>query len=421
MRIAFIDVTSWAFNIQSAYSMPLGGSQSALCYLSEQLTVLGHDVTLLNGCTQVSVSRGVTCAPLARASAALWKSLDVVVVQNWSKLARDLQAVVGKQTRLVLWTQHAHDQPAMRTLADPQFRDAHHAFVFVSDWQRRQYENAFALPSVPCSVLRNAIAPAFEQVVNNILPLPRHEGEWRSIHAACLDQAQTAGDIASAKRQPPVLAYTSTPFRGLETLIEVFPQIRAAVPGATLKVFSSMQVYQMAADQDRSRYGALYEKCRTTPGVEYIGSAPQPQLAQALREVSVLAYPNSFAETSCIAVMEAMASGCHVVTSDLAALPETTAGFASLVAMADPATYRERFVAATVAALTRLQDRHSQASATLAEQLKFIHEQCTWRHRAQQWHTWLTELCGSQHHCPPPHPQTARDRHIRPSIAAATG
>jgi glycosyltransferase involved in cell wall biosynthesis len=367
MQIAFVDYTSWNYTPATAYQAPLGGSQSALCYLSEQLALLGHDVRLFNGASQVSISRGVTVTPLAKVSAATWRELDVVVVQNWVKLGVELNRRLRPDARLILWTQHAHDQPAVRALRAPDFRRAHDAFVFVSEWQRNEYLNAFAIDANRTVVLRNAIGPAF----------------------ACQFLADEA--ILAAKSDPPVLAYTSTPFRGLDVLLDAFPQIRAAVPEVKLRVYSSMQVYQMSPERDAQQYGELYHRCRNLPGVQYVGSMPQPDLAKELRRVSVLAYPNHFAETSCIAVMEALASGCRVVTSNLGALPETTAGFAELIAHgASAETYRTEFAHAVIEALRQAIDVSQTSETSLRQQVQWINDHCTWKHRALEWHNWLS-------------------------------
>lgn len=367
MRIAFVDLTRWDYTAETPYTRPLGGSQSALCYLAAELACLGHQVYLFNATQHVGVSRGVTCAPLSKVSDATWKQIDVVVVQNWAKLAVDLRPRLGSHTRLLLWTQHADDQPAIRALADPRFRYAHDGFVFVSDWQRRRYQQQYGIEEQRSVVLRNAIAPPFEL------------------------QFQPGESVLDAKHSPLVLAYTSTPFRGLEVLVDVFPQIAAEVPGCSLRVYSSMQVYQMNADQDSAEFGALYDRCRSTPGIEYVGSLPQVRLAAALRGVALLAYPNTFAETSCISVMEAMASGCHVITSNLGALPETTAGFATLIPVSnDWSLYREQFVAATVQTLRQLTTNRTPSDLHLQNQVKHMNEQQTWKRRAYEWHSWLT-------------------------------
>lgn len=372
MRIAFVDITRWDYNVDSPYQRPMGGSQSALCYLAEELAKRGHQVCLFNSTSQVRVVRGVTCAPAARVSAGAWQDQDVVVVQNFADSAADIRPLLRTDAKLILWTQHAHDQPAMKGLLNPSLRDAHDAFVFVSDWQRQQFQNIFRIDPQKSAILRNAVSPVFEK-------------------AFAPDES-----ILAAKCRPPILVYTSTPFRGLNVLLAAFPLIREAIPNILLKVFSSMQVYQMTAEKDAAQYGALYERCRNTAGVEYVGSVPQPQLVGELRRTTLLAYPNHFAETSCISVMEAMASGCHVVTSHLGALPETSAGFGSLIPVGnDWQDYGRRFVGATIEVLQQFQEAPDRVESWLQKQVQEINADCTWRHRAEQWDEWLRELIAA--------------------------
>jgi glycosyltransferase involved in cell wall biosynthesis len=371
MRIAFATLSDAEFRVDSPYQIPLGGSESALCYLAEALAQQGHEVFLLNNVYEPAVSRDVQCLYAEPRVVKTLPPLDAFVIQNSTGWANAVRPLLAPTTRVVLWTQIGHDQLAMRVLRDPRERAAYDGIAFVSEWQRGQYVKHCGVDPQCSAILRNAIAPAFS-------------GLFR-------DDTSVVGQ----KTKPPSLAYTSTPYRGLGVLLDVLPDIRRAVPGTTLKVFSSMRIYQVADAADEAEFGHLYRKCRDMEGVEHVGVVPQPVLANELLSVALLAYPSTFAETSCIAVLEAMAAGCCVVTSDLAALPETTAGFARLVSMpgvAD-ADYRRNFVDATVEVLKQFTGSSADDVEThLRRQVNYVNESSTWTVRAHQWVEWLTAL-----------------------------
>jgi len=372
MIIAFADFTNRDYKVESAYQMALGGSESALCYLAEALAQQGQEVFLVNHTSAPGISRGVMCLPFEAVPVQLLQSLDALIVLNLAGQGMQLRSLMGDKTHLIFWTGHAHDQPAVQELQNPAERDVYDNFAFVSDWQRDRFQEHFGINLARSAVLRNAIAPSFCGLFPTESPILPH------------------------KSQPPVLAYTSTPFRGLDLLLEVFPKIRSAIPGTRLKVFSSMKVYQVSQTEDESDYGSLYRQCRETEGVEYIGSLPQPELARELQSVMLLAYPNTFAETSCIAVMEAMASGCWIVSSNLGALPETTAGFARLISIeSDWEVYKDRFVEETVQVLTKCIATDTTDSEThLRRQVEYVNSSYTWSVRAEQWVQWLSSLCA---------------------------
>jgi glycosyltransferase involved in cell wall biosynthesis len=368
MRIAFGDFCDWDFNAQTPEFMPLGGSQSAACYLAQALARQGHEVYFLTSTANPGRFGGVTCLSWSQTPPVILRGLrlDVFVNLLGGVNGRLMRGLLGPETRLILWTQHRMDQPAVQPLDFPAEREAYDAIVFASEWQRSEFLPRFSLSPERTAVMRNAVAPAF------------------------LDLFPDGQPILPQKTTPPVLAYTSTPFRGLHLLVAAFPAIQAQVPGVRLRIFSSMQVYQTSSVEDERSYGFLYQRCRQTPGIEYVGSLPQPLLAREMRGVSMLAYPNTFPETSCIAALEAMASGCRIVTSKLGALPETTAGFATLISPEqDEQSYLREFVAQTVAALQGM----ASAEEELRRQVEYIRQNATWDIRAKEWVAWLAGVC----------------------------
>jgi len=363
MRITFVDFIDIDYVADTPEAVAIGGSQSALCYLARALAADGQDVRMVTQTTRPGTYSGVDCLALDDGlEAALAGPADQVIIGlNNADRGAALRAAAPEGARLVLWTGHDIDQPGVTPLTDAGVRDQWDAFALVSLWQADRFIGEFGLPDQRVGVLRNAIAPVFEQLHIN----------------------------GKAYQEPVSLAYTSTPFRGLHVLLHAMPAIRAAEPTVGLKIYSSMSLYHSTEDP----FGKLYEWARREPGVHYSPAIPQAQLPGALEDVAILAYPNTFDETSCIAVMEAMAAGCRVVTTRRGALPETTDGYARLVEPdADLRVLSARFAAEVGEELRRRRaDPHSYA-AEISDQVAHVNRTMTWANRAADWNRWLATL-----------------------------
>jgi glycosyltransferase involved in cell wall biosynthesis len=367
MRIAFLDGSGWDYTVDTPLQRPFGGSQSAMCYLAVELARLGHSVTIHNGIPAPTDERGVEIVNFTGATAASLNSFDVVVVLN-NAIGRALRWNMGVTVPIVLWSGHAPDQPAIQPLGQLSERKNWSGFAFVSQWQLEKMVEVYGVRRDRCCLMRNAISPAFADMA--------------------------IGEPWFVTGDRPTLFYTSTPFRGLDVLLSAFPSIRTAFPEVRLRVFSSMSTYQYRPDDDK--FGDLYERCRTIDGVEYVGAIGQSRLACELAGAAALAYPSTFAETSCIAALEALAIGAAVLTTSLGALPETTNGFARMIQPdADKTRMANAFAIMVIEALRDMQANPSAAIARRNEQLSYIRANYLWPARAKEWERWLSQLAAA--------------------------
>lgn len=129
-------------------------------------------------------------------------------------------------------------------------------------------------------------------------------------------------------REPFVLFVSSLwPYKNCEGLLRAFA---AAKPE-----LGDRQLVVVGPGRDTEYVGelrSLTERLGIARDVVWVGGVPLEETAYFYRCADVFVYP-SFNETFGLPILEAMASGCPVVTSDTSAMPETAGGCALL---ADP-------------------------------------------------------------------------------------
>lgn len=143
-----------------------------------------------------------------------------------------------------------------------------------------------------------------------------------------------------SERNPKKVVWCSSPDRGLHHLLSMWPDVRARVPDAELHVFYRLQNWirdvgalgpwanthpDVCESARRARYvDEALARLRTGWGVTVHDSVPNQQMAAELCSAGVLAYtcdPLRYTEGFGVSALDAAAAGCHVIISDVDALP----------------------------------------------------------------------------------------------------
>lgn len=257
----------------------------------------------------------------------------------------------------ILWQHLSYDQPNVRLMQDRKFVDSIDYFIYVSHWQYNKFREIYKIPEYKSFVIKNAT------------------------HAFDIVEKQKDNKIK--------LLYTSTPWRGLAILIKAIEILNKTREDFEVDIYSSTKIYGSKFDEnEKDKFEALFDKCKNTPNVNYLGYADNDSVRAAVQRAHIYAYPSIFEETSCLAVIEAMSAGCHVVTTNYGALPETCGEFATMIEFdSSGQNLIERYAETLNSVIDNY--KNNLYKDDLEMQIKYYNKNYSWETRIQEWKNFL--------------------------------
>lgn len=275
----------------------LGGSESACLGLARALQARGHRVTILAAKLSPDVPEidawGVRWLPAdALRQAQILIDPDVFVALRQHQV---FGLPVQARWRM-LWNQDMLvGRPVKESLMSLAW--AYDELAYVSQYQRKQWEG---------------VAP-------ELAPLG-----WVTRNG--YDASLVPTDV---EKVPGRIIHISRPERAMTPLLTMWPELKRRVPHAELHICRYASMYDGEGSQVKAMVEAYDREIARVQaevgGIVVLGQLNKRDLYRAIASAEVMWYPgvHDFAETSCIAAIEAQACGTAFVGSYKGALPET--------------------------------------------------------------------------------------------------
>lgn len=279
----------------------IGGTENFVIYASEYLARAGHEVCVYNKIVKPT-----------------WKAYSVP----------DLSPETG-----VMWYPLSHFDP-------DEARD-----VLVSFRAREVFEDFMALGSTKLTVLILADTESYglgELVKAGAVDLVTFVSQWQADKISreenllpkntMVSSNGVAMELFDAERRQigrirGKCIHLGTPERGLEPLLDIWPEIQHRVPHAELHLFSSFLGWRTTEAENEEMCKDIYARIAqmVAGGAQIVNHkhAPAPTIRRHLLESQLYLYPTRyFDETCCISALEASAAGVPILATKRAALAE---------------------------------------------------------------------------------------------------
>ncbi|MGZ3732128.1 MAG: glycosyltransferase family 4 protein [Parachlamydiaceae bacterium] len=314
----------------------MNGSEEAVVYISQHLVDIGYQVTVFGDPPEGSIHSKPGSNPLYvnfnRYDGSIY---DIAIAWRTPYNAQQLKKMARK---VYLWPHDTYDAP----LSNEQIL-AFDGVLWISEWQRNYW------------ISRNPAFKKFKPIFGNgINPEQFQPVEERPNPYSCI--------------------YGSNYARGLEVLLDIWPQIKAQYPQATLDIYYGWQHWGLLHPQQERKMRLQIDFYRSLDVREH-GLVSHEELNQAYHRASFWTYPCICPEVFCISALRAQLAGAVPVIIEGSALSETVR---SGYKCETPSEY-----------LCLLKQAMSEADKITVEQRRtqgqFVLKEYTWKAIAQKW------------------------------------
>jgi FkbM family methyltransferase len=323
MKIAIIDIIGIPYDGTTVFKQGLGGSESAVTFVSRELAKLGFAVTVFNNCdidhAKPGIYDGVVYCPLSEL--AQDHSLDIVISsrtvipftdpKDYPKLGDRRAAtfrsmnlydrIIAKAKMRILWM---HDTFCLgdNLIEELAVSNRITDIFTLSDWHLTYIANCNHGQRRNFEVLKNKLF-----VTRNGVNIYHDEV-----------------DIKAKDRD--LFVYNASVTKGMIPLVkQIWPHVKQHIPTAKLKVIGGYYRFSESAepDQQEKDWRAMAADPELAKlDIEFTGVIGQKEIADILVKANFMLYPGAFPETFGISSLESICYNTPIVACRFGALEE---------------------------------------------------------------------------------------------------